>query len=410
MKITLVTAEEIRDSRGNPTVRAIVLCEDGSTGSFAVPSGASTGTAEAVELRDSAERGAHVSLAIERITTEMNAALAGIEVTDQGKIDALLLELDGTENKSRLGGNSMIGVSVAACRAAAASRGVELYAYLRTLADIAPSHETAPFLYMNLINGGAHAATRLAFQEYMIVPQTESPREALALGTEVLRRLEEYSAAQYSPAARTIGDEGGIALDVEDIETPLKILDEIRGTLPKQGSFRIALDIAASSFFKDGSYRIGEHALSSEELGGRLAAYAAAYDLLSIEDPFEENDFASFAKLQTALPATKIVGDDLTTTNARRVQKAIDERSIEAVIIKPNQIGTVSETLETMALARKHAIDCIVSHRSGETMDAFIADLAFAFKTFGIKAGAPRAKERMAKITRLIELADLYTV
>ncbi len=407
MKITLVTAEEIRDSRGNPTVRATVLCEDGSTGSFAVPSGASTGTAEAVELRDSAARGAHVSLALERITTEINGALTGVEVADQKKIDALLLALDGTENKSRLGGNSMIGVSAAACRAAAASRGVELYAYLRTLADIAPSHETAPFLYMNLINGGAHAATRLAFQEYMIVPQTESPREALALGSEVLRRVEEYSASRYSPAARTVGDEGGIALDVEDTEIPLKILSEIRDALPKQDSFRIALDIAASSFFRDGSYRIGERALSSEELGERLAAYAAAYGLLSIEDPFEETDFVSFARLQAALPATKIVGDDLTTTNARRVQKAIDEQSIEAVIIKPNQIGTVSETLETMALARKHSVDCIVSHRSGETMDAFIADLAFAFGTFGIKVGAPRAKERMVKIERLIELADL---
>ncbi len=408
MKIASISAEEIRDSRGNPTLYVTVSCEDGTKGSFAVPSGASTGATEAVELRDESASGGHVLTAIRHIATEVNDALRGMEVAEQGKIDAALIALDGTERKSRLGGNSTIGVSGAVCRAAAASSGIELYEYLRSLADIPPSNRIAPFLYMNLINGGMHASTRLAFQEYLIVPQTESPQEALSMGVEALRRVEEHVTNRHQ-GAWAIGDEGGVALDVEDTEIPLRILSEVRDSLKNQGSFEIALDIAASSFWSDGSYRIGEHTLSSEELGAKIAEYAATYDLFSIEDPFEEQDFEAFAGLQAALPDTRIVGDDLTTTNAWRLQKAIDKRSIRAVIIKPNQIGTISETLETMGLARKHGIDCIVSHRSGETMDTFIADLAFAFGTLGIKVGAPRTKERMAKIERLIEIASADT-
>ncbi len=409
MKIKHIRAEEIHDSRGNPTLAVSVACKDGSKGSFSVPSGASTGANEALELRDGVGSAAHVSKAIRNIATEINDALIGMDVTDQKALDRALIALDGTENKSRLGGNALIGVSAAACCAAAKTKHVELYEHLRTLADIAPSHEKAPFLYMNLVNGGKHAATRLAFQEYMIVPETESPQEALALGIEVMRRVEERVTALYGSEALLIGYEGGIALDVNDTEIPLRMLSEIRKEIGKRGAFRIALDVAASSFFENGLYRSDDRTLLPDELSERVATYASTYDLLSIEDPFEENDFASFANLKAASPQAIIVGDDLTTTNVQRLQKAIDESSIGAVVIKLNQVGTVSETLEAMALARKHGIDCIVSHRSGETLDTFISDLAFAFGTFGIKVGAPRMRERMVKIERLIEIANTNT-
>lgn len=405
MNISDITAEEIRDSRNNPTLSVMVTCEDGSTGSFAVPSGASTGATEALELRDGGEPHGHMTAAIKNIGTEIRGALVGSDANDQGDIDMRMLELDGTKNKSRLGGNALIGVSVAVCKAAAASKKVQPYEHLRSLTGMSASHEKAPYLYMNLINGGKHADTRLAFQEYMIVPETEDPKEALALGTEVMRLVDERVTAEYGPEKLVIGDEGGIALDVDDIEIPLQILSDAKAALGTRGTFRLALDIAADSFFKNGAYAVGGATLTPEGLAGRVGALAVAYDLLSVEDPFEENDFASFARLKAKMTATKIVGDDLTTTNVERLQKAIDAESIGAVIIKPNQVGTVTETLDAMVLARMHGIDCIVSHRSGETMDTFISDLAFAFGVFGQKTGAPRTKERMVKIERLIELA-----
>jgi len=406
MKITHIKAEEMLDSRNNPTLSVTVACEDGSSGTFAVPSGASTGATEALELRDGGEAHGHMTTAIKNIETEIRAALVGSDANDQAGLDAKMLELDGTPNKSRLGGNALIGVSVAACRAAAASKKVQPYEHLRSLIQMVASHEKAPFLYMNLINGGKHANTRLAFQEYMIVPETESPKEALALGLEVMRLVDERVTAEYGPEKLVIGDEGGVALDVDDVETPLRVLSDAKAALGTRGTFRFALDIAASSFFKDGAYSVGGNALTPEALADRVGALAVAYDLLSVEDPFEENDFASFARLKAKMSATKVVGDDLTTTNVERLQRAIHAESIGAVVIKPNQVGTVSETLDAMALAREHGIDCIVSHRSGETVDSFISDLAFAFGVFGQKTGAPRTKERMVKIERLIELTE----
>lgn len=407
MKITRVTASEIRDSRNRPTLAVRVLCEDGSEGTFSVPSGASTGRHEAHELRDGPTSQSHVSHAIDNVTKGINTALSGIEVTDQKKIDTTLTELDGTSDKSRLGGNALIGVSIANAKAAARTTHLELYEYLRTLARISPSRQGAPLLYMNVINGGKHAKSRLAFQEYMIVPQTETLEESLGLGVQVLQSVEQNISERYGKSACVIGDEGGVALDVKDPEVPLQILHAVKQNFGERGNFRLALDIAGSSLFINSFYQIGGRALSKDALMERLVRYASTYDLLSIEDPFEEEDFASFRELKSRIPRTTIVGDDLTTTNSKRVGQAINENSIGAVIIKPNQIGTLSETLETMSLAREHRIDCIVSHRSGETTDTFIADLAFAFGVFGIKVGAPRTRERLSKIERLIEIESL---
>ncbi|OHA26969.1 MAG: hypothetical protein A3C06_04330 [Candidatus Taylorbacteria bacterium RIFCSPHIGHO2_02_FULL_46_13] len=406
-KISRVSASEIRDSRGNPTLSVTVACEDGSQGTFDVPSGASTGRYEAFELRDGEGPQSHVLKAIANVKGEINGALLGVAVTEQKKIDDILCALDGTKEKSRLGGNALIGASVAAAKAAATSDKLELFVYLRKLVRIAPSEREFPFLYMNVINGGKHAKTRLMFQEYMIVPQTESPQEAVSIGKDFLAALEKEIVKDYGAQALVIGDEGGIALDVEDPETPLKLLNEVRDSLPNPHSVRFALDVAASSFFQHNHYRIGEKKLSREELLERIASYTTAYNLLSVEDPFEENDFTSFSALTRSVPQTKVVGDDLTTTNEARVREAIDKHCIGAVIIKPNQIGTLSETLATMALARANGIECIISHRSGETLDSFISDLAFAFSVFGIKVGAPRAKERLVKMERLITIESL---
>lgn len=396
MKITDVRAKEIRDSRNTPTLFVEVEVEHGATGSFAVPSGASTGSTEAFELRDDDGRMQRALLAIER---EIRGALVGRDASHQAEIDRLLIDLDGTERKTRLGGNTIIGTSVAVCVAAARARAMQPFEYIRELTGIAASDRPVR-MYMNLINGGKHAHTRLPFQEYMIVPQCASAREAKNVGMRLMELVDEALRARGTFA---IGDEGGIAFDTPDPEEPIRILDGIRESRGLQ--FDIALDVAATSFFSDGSYEIGGAALSAAEHAPLIERYARTYGLLSVEDPFEENDFDSFASLKTRVPDTMIVGDDLTTTNPTRLREAISRESVGALIIKPNQIGTLSETLETMRIARESGVECIVSHRSGETLDPFIADLAYATGAFGIKTGAPRKPERLAKIDRLIAIA-----
>ena len=410
MKITDITAQEIKDSRTNPTLSVTVICEDGSQGTFDVPSGASTGATEACELRDGPESYAHVQHAIDHVTGEIKTALVGREVTNQRDLDETMLALDGTPQKSRLGGNAIIGVSVAACKAAAKSEQKELFSYLKYLSLIPVSHHTAPYLFMNLVNGGKHAKSALAFQEYMIVPQTENLQDAYDIGLEVMHLVDQTIIERYGQEKFVVGDEGGVALDVPNVEVPLQILSEIRDSHLFKAPFSIALDIAATSFFANGLYQLGDESIDKEAFSTKLVKFAADYKLISIEDPFEETDSASFHLLKEQLPNVKIVGDDLTTTNATRIKDAIASDSISAVIIKPNQVGTVTETLDAMLMAREKGIDCIVSHRSGETHDTFIADLAFAFGTFGIKVGAPRKPERLAKIERLIQLSHIQTI
>lgn len=404
-RITGITSEEILDSRNKPTVRVTVACGE-ARGSFAVPSGASTGSSEAKELRDA---DGHMGQAIRNVREVVAPELLGKDAADQQTLDDLLRELDGTPDKSRLGGNAMIGVSVAAAKAAAAARGIETFEHLRTLREIVPSRPV-PLLYMNYINGGLHAKSPLAFQEHLVVPQTDDVRHAIAMGERIGEELGRIIGDIYGPeAAKSCGDEGGYVIPEHRPEAPFALLADAIGRAGYEDDrlVRLATDVAASSFYENGRYKIGGAALTGGELLALHRDLAARFDLLSIEDPFEEEALADFARLQRAEPAVRVVGDDITVTDAARVVRAHDAGAIAAVIIKPNQIGTLSETLDAMREARQRGVDCIVSHRSGETDDAFIADLAYAFGAFGLKAGALRKPERRAKYERLAAIARL---
>lgn len=399
--ITAIQAEETLDSRGKPTVRATVVCGD-AAGSFAVPSGASTGSTEATELRDA---DGHIAAAVAHVNDIIAPALIGKDALDQRTIDDIMLALDGTPQKSKLGGNALIGVSIAAAKAAAAAKGIETHAHLRALASSVwhiSASRPVPYLYMNYINGGKHASSPLAFQEHIIVPQAESVSEAMAIATAVDDALRMRIADRYgAEVLDTMGDEGGYVIPETQYDAPFAILTDAIRESGNEGRARIASDIAASSFFADGAYAMADTVRSVADMHLLYADLIARFDILSIEDPFEEHAGGEYARLQAAFPETRIVGDDLTTTSAARIEKAARTGAIRAVIIKPNQIGTLSETLDAMQAARAHDIDCIISHRSGETMDDFIADLAFATGAFGLKAGSLRKKERVAKYERL---------
>ena len=399
--ITKISAEEIKDSRVNPTLK--VTMEAGNyAGSFSIPSGASTGAYEAVELRDADGRG--IKQAVENVNNVIAPALTGMDISDQRKIDEAMLALDGTENKKNLGGNAMIGVSIACAKAAAQAAGVEVFKYLRTLSDIKPSRKV-PYLYMNLLNGGKHAKNGLAFQEYMIAPETSNPAEALEIGILIQNTLKENIIKKLGQGSAIFGDEGGFAPKVSDVREPLYLLHEAIKQNGLEGKVRVALDVAATSFYADGRYQVGGKNISAEELLDIYRSIEEEFNPLSIEDPFEENDFESFSKLMEY--GTLVVGDDLTVTNVKLLRQAIKKKSVRGMIIKPNQIGTLTETLETMKLARENIIELIISHRSGETKDDFIADLAYAFGCFGLKAGAPSKPERLAKYNRLLKIASL---
>ncbi|KKR43500.1 phosphopyruvate hydratase [Candidatus Nomurabacteria bacterium RIFOXYB1_FULL_39_16] len=401
-KITKITAEEIKDSRGNPTLKVIVWVGDG-WGSFSVPSGASTGAHEAHELRDEDNKG--VTKAIEKVNNIIAPALIGQDVLNQKEIDRIMLGLDNTPNKEILGGNSMIGVSIACAKVAAKISGVEVFEYLRTLAEIKPSRKT-PYLYMNLINGGKHAKNDLAFQEYHIVPETEDVEEAVEIGITIQNTLKEIIFKDLGEDSVTLGDEGGFAPKISDIRQPLFYLRAAIKQNDLERKVRLALDVAATSFYQNGVYKIDGKDISKGELLNIYNSLIEEFNLLSIEDPFYEEDFESFKKLKEN-NETIVVGDDLTVTNKNLLQEAIERGSINAMIIKPNQIGTLSETLETMKLAQENNIELIVSHRSGETDDDFIADLAYAFNCFGLKSGAPLKPERKVKYDRLIKISKI---
>jgi len=409
-KITKVIAEEIKDSRGNPTLKVVVWVGDIS-GSFSVPAGASTGAHEAHELRD--EDGKGVKKAIDKVNKKIAPALVGQDVLNQKEIDKIMLELDGTPNKDNLGGNSMIGVSIACAKVAAKVSSQEVFEYLRTLAEIKPSRKI-PYLYMNLINGGKHAKNGLAFQEYHIVPNTEDVAEAIEIGIKIQNTLKKNILLELGEESIVLGDEGGFAPRVSDIKKPLQYLTEAIKQNYLLGKVRLALDVASSSFYTpalntdvNGFYKVDNKNISKEELMGIYRSLIKEFSLFSIEDPFDEEDFESFKKLKENNIKLKVVGDDLTVTNKILLKEAIEKDSINAMIIKPNQIGMLTETLETMKLARENGIELIVSHRSGETNDDFIADLAYAFGCFGLKAGAPEKPERKVKYDRLKVITNL---
>jgi enolase len=406
-RITDISASEILDSRGNPTLKVTVFSGEHS-GSFAVPAGASTGSHEALEKRDNDPkrfRGLGVQTAAQLVRTKILKKLKGKNIQDQKEIDFALRELDGSPNKSNLGANTILGVSVASAKAAAQSENLELYAYLKLLRRIKPSQKV-PHLYLNLINAGKHASSYLAFQEYMIVPLAKSVSESLEIADRARSALRKKVVAVYGPFSANYGDEGGFVIQAKKVREPLELLTETIAELGLTGKIKLAIDAAASSFYENGKYQVDGQLIEKNELLEMYKDLGTSFDFLSIEDPFFEEDFDSFTKLQTAKKKIKIIGDDLTVTNPDRLKTAIAQKSITGIIIKPNQIGTLTETLDVMGLARKHNIDCIVSHRSGETSDDFIADLAYAFGAFGLKAGAPNRGERVAKYNRLWEISE----
>jgi enolase len=408
-KIKNIRAKEIFDSRGNPTL-SVEVFTDLYCGRFDVPSGASTGKYEAKELRDNDLKrfnGLGVLKAISNIENKILPFLKNISVFDQRKIDSILIELDGTKDKSNLGANAILGVSVACAKAASKVQNKELYLYLKDLSEIRPSCK-APYLFMNFINGGKHSQSSIAFQEYMIVPQTDNINEAIEISFTIKNNLKNIILKNYGKLSVNIGDEGGFVPDCKNIKEPIEILRQSIKNSNLLDKVKIALDVAASSFYKDGFYEFDGKKMDTPQLIQIYNNLINDFNLLSIEDPFFEEDFDSFAQFRKVIPKEIfIVGDDLTVTNYQRLQQAIIKNSINAIIIKPNQIGTLTETLETMKLARDNNIQLIVSHRSGETNDDFIADLAFAFGCFGLKIGALQRGERIAKYNRLLEIFSM---
>ncbi len=406
--ITYVNAREILDSRGNPTVEVEVMTESGYFGRSAVPSGASTGEYEACELRDGDNQrylGKGVLKAVGNVKDIIAPKLLGLDIVNQTEIDQLLLELDGTDNKTNLGANAILGVSMACARAAAESVGLPLYRYL------GGSHvNKLPVPMMNIINGGAHADNNVDFQEFMIVPfGAPTFRESLRYGTEVFHHLKKV--LQEKGLNTAVGDEGGFAPNLSSNKAALDIISEAveRSGYKLGEDIGIALDVAASEFYSDGKYKLaGENkALSSEEMVKFLADLAKEYPIISIEDGLDENDWEGFTKLTQEIgDQVQIVGDDLFVTNVNKLNQGIEKEAGNAILIKLNQIGTLTETMDTIALATRNGYNSVISHRSGETEDTFIADLAVASGCGQIKTGSASRTDRICKYNQLLRIEE----
>jgi len=408
--ISDIRGREILDSRGNPTVEADVILDTGVMGRAAVPSGASTGTREAVELRDGDPKrygGKGVLKAVQHINTVLRKALVGRDARDQAGIDRQMIELDGTENKSRLGANAILGVSLAAAHAAANNARAPLYRHLAQLIGGAPE-PVMPVPMMNIINGGAHANNSLDIQEFLILPVgAPTFREALRHGTEIFHALKKLLAARGLTTA--VGDEGGFAPDLESNEAALAlILEAIEQAGYRAGrDVYLGLDVASSEFFKDGRYHLeGEgRSFSAAEFAAYLGALAAKYPIVSIEDGMSEADWDGWSQLTRALGSKiQLVGDDVFVTNTKILARAIDEHIANAILIKPNQIGTLTETLAAIDMAAKARYASVVSHRSGETEDSTIADIAVASAASQIKTGSLSRSDRIAKYNQLLRI------
>ncbi|MFF5206642.1 phosphopyruvate hydratase [Streptosporangium sp. NPDC000396] len=401
-----VTAREILDSRGNPTVEVDILLDDGSEGRAAVPSGASTGQFEAVELRDGDERygGKGVEKAVLGVTDEIADEIIGFDATEQRSIDQVMIDLDGTPNKARLGANAILGVSLAVAKAAAESAELPLFRYLG-----GPNAHLLPVPMMNILNGGAHADTNVDIQEFMIAPiGAETFREAVRMGTEVYHALK--AVLKEKGYATGLGDEGGFAPNLPSNRDALDLIliaIERAGYVPGQ-DIALALDVAASEFHKDGVYTIDGKGLSATELIAFYEDLVASYPLVSIEDPLNEDDWEGWKAITEALgDKVQLVGDDLFVTNPERLARGIAEGTANALLVKVNQIGTLTETLDAVDLAHRNGYRCMMSHRSGETEDTTIADLAVATNCGQIKTGAPARSDRVAKYNQLLRIEEL---
>ena len=407
--IEIIHARMILDSRGNPAVEVDVITEEGFLGRAAVPSGASTGEHEAVELRDGGTswHGKGVATAIQNVNEEIAPQLVGMSVFDQRALDMKLLELDGTDNKGRLGANAILGCSLAAARAAANTLGVPLYRYIGG----SNSHRL-PVPFLNVLNGGAHADNNVDIQEFMIAPiGAESLMQALQWGTEIYHHLKKI--LKSKKMATGVGDEGGFAPNVSSNEEALQLLMEAISSAGYEAGKEVALalDVAATEFYDagEGVYNLeGEgKKLSSDEMIDLYASWAEKYPLISIEDGLDENDWDGWAALTQRLGSkVQLVGDDLFVTNPTRLKRGIDNNTANSILIKVNQIGSLTETLDAIELAHKNQYSCMISHRSGETEDSFIADLAVATNAGQIKTGAPCRGERTAKYNQLLRIEE----
>lgn len=410
-KILSIKGREIIDSRGNPTVEAEIVLEGGIMERASVPSGASTGTHEAVELRDGdAKRfgGKGVTKAVNAISKEIFPAVSSMDVADLPKFDKKMIELDGSENKSRLGANAILAVSFAAAKAGARLAGIPLYKHLASIYGVKDLRIPTPLL--NIINGGKHANNNLMIQEFMIVPENApSFKEALRMAAEIFQKLKSIIASKGDSTA--VGDEGGFA--PTNIRNPEEAMELLLLALEKTGytgKVRISLDLAASEFMKDGKYELlkGKPPLEPSEMIETLKSWTASYPIASMEDPLGEDDWANWKAMTTKLSGSGVllVGDDLFVTNPKRVSRGIQEGVANAVLIKPNQIGSVTETAEVVKMAKAKGYATIASHRSGETEDTILAHLAVGLGTEGIKTGSMSRSERLAKYNELLRIEE----
>ncbi len=409
--IESIHARQILDSRGNPTVEVDVVTESGAFGRAAVPSGASTGTHEAVELRDGDKKvflGKGVLKAVENVNTKISAEIIGFDVFDQNLLDKIMIELDGTPNKANLGANAILGTSLAIAKAAAMEAGLPLYSYIGGV-----SANTLPVPMMNILNGGSHADNSIDFQEFMVMPaKADTFSESLRMGTEIFHNLKKV--LHDAGLSTNVGDEGGFAPNIksneEAIEVVLKAIEKA-GFKPGEDVF-IAMDAAASEFYdaKSNTYTFKKSSgksISSDEMVAYWAEWAKKYPIISIEDGMAEDDWSGWKKLTDAIGKTvQLVGDDLFVTNVKRLQDGIDQGVGNSILIKVNQIGSLSETIAAVNLAKRNAYKSIMSHRSGETEDSTIADLAVALNTGQIKTGSASRSDRMAKYNQLIRIEE----
>merc|ERR1712020_174694 len=416
MPIKKIFARQIYDSRGNPTVEVDLTTEKGIFRA-AVPSGASTGIYEALELRDKDKahwHGKGVTKALNNIRDVIAPAVIkeNIDPTEQEKIDELMLKLDGTDNKNSLGANAILGVSMAVCKAGACPKGVPLYRHIADLAGV--KDVIIPVPALNIINGGSHAGNKLAMQEFMILPTgAASFSEAMKMGSEIYHHLKAAIKAKYGLDATAVGDEGGFAPNFQSNAEAIKLCEDAIAKAGYTGKIKIGMDVAASEFFKDGKYDLDfknkdsnpADWISSDELCEMYKGFVRDAPVVSIEDPFDQDDWAGWTKL-TAETNIQIVGDDLTVTNPKRIQMAVDKKSCNALLLKVNQIGSVSESIAAHNLAKANGWGTMVSHRSGETEDCFIADLVVGLCTGQIKTGAPCRSERLAKYNQLLRIEE----
>jgi enolase len=415
-RIKKVRAREILDSRGNPTIEADLITEDGLFRAM-VPSGASTGVHEALELRDgdkSRYMGKGVLKAVDNVNKIIAPKILGMDPVKQKDIDNFMLELDGTENKSKLGANAILAVSMAVCKAGAAAKKVPLYRHIADLSGV--KDFVMPVPSFNVINGGKHAGNRLAMQEFMLLPLgAKNFREAMRMGCEVYHNLKKIIKEKYGQDATNVGDEGGFAPNIQDNKEGLELLKKAIKKARYTGKVKIGMDCAASEFFENGKYDLdfknpkndGKMKKTGADMIELYKKFVNEYEIISIEDPFDQDDWETYPKLTAEIGRkVQIVGDDLLVTNPKRIRKAIGEKSCNSLLLKVNQIGTITESIEACRISQEAGWGVMVSHRSGETEDSFIADLVVGLRTGQIKTGAPCRSERLAKYNQLMRIEE----